>query len=75
MKLPSGVRWLVLCLSLLAWVGAGTPARAQVEDKVCQLCHAEVKADPAVRSSHAELACTECHVDLLAFGPCPPSAE
>lgn len=69
MKLPCGVRWLVLCLSFLAFLGAGAPVRAQVEDKVCQLCHAEVKADPAVRSSHAGLSCTECHVDLLAWNP------
>jgi cytochrome b subunit of formate dehydrogenase len=74
MKLLHGVRWLVLTVAAYAVMLA--PALAippQVEDKVCQLCHADVKADETVRGSHVDLACVDCHSALAEWDPAEES--
>ncbi len=70
MKLRDGMLWFAKFLLLaIALAEPGTAARAQVEDKLCQMCHGEVRADAAQPSAHASLGCTDCHMDLAAWDP------
>jgi len=65
MRLSGNALWSVIGAWLL---GAGL-LRAQVDDKVCQMCHAEVRAEAGVERVHAQLACTDCHVELAEWDP------
>jgi cytochrome b subunit of formate dehydrogenase/nitrate/TMAO reductase-like tetraheme cytochrome c subunit len=69
MKLRMYLRNLSLGMSFAAAVLGARTAHAQVEDKVCQLCHSEVKASPANPVAHGSLGCTDCHMDLAAWDP------
>lgn len=74
MQLLRGVLWLLLAVCAPGMLGAGGDlALAQVDDKLCALCHTEVKADESVRRSHVDLSCTECHADLAAWDPASES--
>lgn len=73
MKLLHGVLWLAFTAVLASTATLQIHAAPQVEDKVCQLCHAEVKVDESVRRSHVDLSCVDCHAALAAWDPAEES--
>ena len=53
----------------VAFVVLAARLSAQVDDKLCQMCHGEIRVEPGVERAHAQLSCTECHMDLAAWDP------